>query len=48
MAKASPARKNKRLREQALFSRLGMTRKDVRESVNAAHLLNLYLDGRPE
>ena len=48
MAKASTARKNKRLREEALLARLGMTRKDVRESVNASHLLNLYLDGRPE
>ena len=48
MAKASLARKNKRLREEVLLSRLGITRKDVRESINAAHLLNLYLDGRPE
>ena len=48
MAKASPARKNKRLRESALLARLGMTRKDLRDSINASHLLNLYLDGRPE
>ena len=48
MAKASPARKNKRLREEALLKRFGLKRNDVHDAIFAAYLINAYLDGRSE
>lgn len=48
MTKSSAARKQKRANEASLLKRLGLKRNDVRDSVVAAHILNTYLDGRPE
>lgn len=48
MSKSSPTRKAKRQNEAKLLAKLGMTRRDIRDSVTASHALNLYLNGSPE